>query len=126
MSNPEKQHVQVYKLTRSGYPNDILGIIALYYNDGVIVDSLEISPHSRRMPAGHRKYINLCDIMIAFAAKWGSDYHGDSFIGLIPKDGPVERHYIRKYNARPIYDGARMYNIYPTVTSRLVNALYYR
>lgn len=54
MQLPEKQHVQVFKLTRVGYP-DILGIIAVYYEDGVVVDSLEIEPQSRRMPSQQRR-----------------------------------------------------------------------
>lgn len=121
MQLPEKQHVQVFKLTRVGYP-DILGIIAVYYEDGVVVDSLEIEPQSRRMPSQQRRYVNLCDVMLAFAAFWGLSEFGDSFIGLVPKSG-LAAHYEQKYDAWHLNRG--MYGIAQTVTTSLIRLYYY-
>ncbi len=99
---------------------DILSIVSVFYNDGVVIDSLEIAPHSRRLPNPQRRYVNLCDIMIAFAVLYGFENFGDSFIGLEPKTG-LRRHYIRKYKAQPM---GVLYGIDPIVTSKLVR-LYY-
>jgi hypothetical protein len=103
MKRADKQDMNIYKLQRVGY-TDILGIVAFKYNDGVFIDSLEIAPHSRRVPSHHRRYINLCDIIIAFAASYSFEHYNDGFIGLEPKTG-LQSHYQTKYQAFPMSRG---------------------
>ena len=66
--------------------------------------------------------MNLCDVMIAFAAYWGIDRYNDGFIGLIPKTG-LRGHYERKYFAYPMNLG--IYAIDTPVTSRLIRLYLY-
>lgn len=74
------------------------------------------------MPNHQRRYVNLCDVMIAFAAYWGIDRYNDGFIGLIPKTG-LRGHYERKYFAYPMNLG--IYAIDTPVTSRLIRLYLY-
>ncbi|MFC3803821.1 hypothetical protein [Cohnella sp. GCM10012308] len=111
--------MKVYKLRRKG-KREILGVIALNYRDGVFVDSLETSLHSRHMPTDQKQYVNLADIMISFAALWGLHHYKDDFVGLIPKDNKRE-YYKHKFGARPM--GA-VYALNPVVITRMIG-LYY-
>lgn len=81
MRTPDRSHALVYKLHRAG-SSDILGIVSVFYNDGVVVDSLEIAPHSRRMPNDNRRYINLCDVMLAFAGLYGFQHLSKEMITM--------------------------------------------
>jgi len=108
--------MKIYKLQRTGYA-DILGIIAIHYSDGVRIDSVEIAPHSRRMPLHQRRFVNLCDVMIAFAASWGIDQYNDGYIGLKPKTG-LQKHYVNKYQAYHLNRG--VFAIDPPVTLHLI------
>lgn len=120
MQRQDRTHVRVYKLQRIGYA-DILGIVSIFYNDGVVIDSLEIAPHSRRMPTHQRRYTNLCDIMIGFSGLYGYVHHNDPFIGLVPKTD-LRSHYQSKYNAKEL--GAGFFGIDIPVISKLIR-LYY-
>lgn len=120
-TDEEKRHFSVFKLTLENN-SEIHGLIALEVRQGcVYIDLLEVAPHSRRKPLPNRRYINLSDVMFAFATKFSIDHDQDGYLALVPKTG-LQNHYRERYRARPV--GPHLYMIEPIVTPGLIR-LYY-
>lgn len=76
---------EYYKLERADVPG-ILGAIALQFNDGVYVASLETNMSSRRMDKQDKQYVNLAPILINFANLWGIKHYNDGLCTCIQKE----------------------------------------
>lgn len=111
---------EYYKLERADVPG-ILGAIALEFNDGVYVASLETHMGSRHMDKQHKQYVNLAPILISFATLWGIKHYNDGFVYLHPK-GNLKSYYMHKYGAQP---SGGVYALNEAVINNMIRLYYY-